>query len=97
MPTILDLYWRPDGAGTPDAYALAECDHPGLRYCPICRLPVASTGAHWLIRDAAYQWADLDDPHANAHAMAGLLHRADCQVLYVLDADLAGLHIQEDQ
>jgi hypothetical protein len=93
--TIADLYWRQDGTEL-DGYRAAACRWPEVLLCLLCRHLVNPFAAHWLIRDATYQDADLDDPDATVLGIVGLLHGGDCHTLYLLDADLAGLTIQED-
>jgi hypothetical protein len=92
---VADLYWRPDGTDL-DGYRAATCRYPGILLCKTCRHLVNPFGAHWLIRDAAYTHADPDDPDATVLGIVGLLHQGDCHTLYVLDADLAGIGLQEE-
>jgi hypothetical protein len=93
--TIADLYWRPDGTQTDGYRAAARC-WPDVLLCLVCRHLVNPYMAHWLIRDAAQAGADLDDPIATVVGIVGLLHGGDCHALYLLDANLAGITIQED-
>lgn len=94
--TIADLYWRADGTKS-DGYRAAARRWPKLLLCLVCRHLVNPYGPHWLIRDAAQHGADLDDPTATMLGIVGLLHGGDCHALYLLDADLAGITIQEEQ
>jgi hypothetical protein len=94
MPAIADLYWRPDGTHT-DGYHTAARRYPNILLCKLCHHLVNPFGPHWLIRDAAYTTADLDDPDATLLGIVGLLHPGDCHTLYVLDAALAGISIEE--
>ena len=64
--------------------------------CLLCRHLVNPFMAHWLLRDAAQHGADLDDLTATLLGIVGLLHGGDCHALYLLDANLAGITIQED-
>jgi hypothetical protein len=93
--TIAELYWRPDGTDL-DGYRVAARRWPQVLRCLVCRHLVNSYGAHWLIRDATQHGADLDDPDATMLRIVGLLHDGDCHTLYLLDADLAGITIEED-
>jgi hypothetical protein len=93
--TTADLYWRPDGTDL-DGYYAAVCRWPEVLWCLVCRHLVNRYQAHWLLRDAAQHGADLDDPTATLLGIVGLLHGGDCHTLYLLDADLAGITIQED-
>jgi hypothetical protein len=93
--TIADLYWRQDGTQT-DGYHAAASRWADTLLCLVCRHLVNPFGPHWLIRDAAYAGADLDDPTATVLGIVGLLHQGDCKTLCVLDADLAGISTQEE-
>jgi hypothetical protein len=92
--TIADLYWRQDGTEL-DGYRAAARRWPEVLWCLVCRHLVNPFGPHWLIRDATYADADLDDPTATVLGIVGLLHQGDCHALYLLDADLAGITIEE--
>jgi hypothetical protein len=94
--TIADLYWRQDGTQS-DGYRAAVRCWPEVLLCLLCRHLVNPFAAHWLIRDAAQHGADLDDPTATVLGIVGLLHGGDCHTLYLLDADLAGITIEEDR
>ena len=94
--TIADLYWREDGTSLDGYRAAARC-WPDVLLCLVCRHLVNPFGPHWLLRDAAQHAADLDDSIATVLGIVGLLHPGDCHALYVLDADLAGITIEEDQ
>jgi hypothetical protein len=93
--TIADLYWRQDGTEL-DGYRAAASRWPDVLLCLVCRHLVNPFAPHWLLRDAAQHGADLDDPDATVLGIVGLLHQGDCHALYLLDADLAGITIEEE-